>query len=84
MVRRRMERWQGRRPSGIGRGMTGSAVSCIPEEHYPGVLGHLLPSGVVSILGAVSALWRADEFLDRMRTKSAEKAGVCIFALTGT
>jgi len=39
--------------------------ACTPEKHYPGVLGHLLPSGVVSILGAVSALWRADEFLER-------------------
>jgi len=37
---------------------------CPPEKHYPGVLEHLLPSGVASILGAVSPLWGADEFLD--------------------
>ena len=37
---------------------------CTPEKHYPGVLGNLLPSGVASILGAVSTLWRVDEFLD--------------------
>ncbi len=30
-----------------------------------GVLEHLLPSGVATILRAVSVLWRADEFSDR-------------------
>ncbi len=41
---------------------------CTPEKYYPDLLGHLLPSGVASILRAVSALWRADELLDRTGT----------------
>jgi len=39
-------------------------LRCPPEKRYPGVLGYLLPSGVANTLGAVSALWRPDEFLD--------------------
>ena len=52
---------------------------CPPEKHCPGVLGHFLPSWVASILRAGSALCRADEFLDRTRSRrcSVDLRGGC-------
>ena len=53
-----------------------TSTPCPPEEHYLGLVGHLLPSGVASILCAVSALWRADELLDTKRVLHANETGL--------